>query len=60
MKGLTSAAGQKANGEKVKLACDMGGGEGRMLPEGLYARGERLKLHWDRTGRDGYIGAVGM
>ena len=28
LKGLTSAAGQKANGEKAKLACDMGGGGG--------------------------------
>ena len=35
MEGLTGAADMKANSEKVKLAGDMDGGEGKMGPEGL-------------------------
>ena len=43
--GPISEARLKAKEEKEKLAIVMGGGERKMGPEGLYVRGERLKLH---------------
>ena len=60
MEGLTGAAEMKANGEKVKLAGDMDGGEGKMGPEGLKVKGERLKLRCVRVGGYGQKGAVGL
>ena len=58
VEGLTGAAEMKANGEKVKLAGDMGGGEEKMGPEGLNVKRQRLKLCCVRVGRDG-AGAQG-